>query len=122
MALFNIDYKTLGDAIVRWSMLAGRAATRPVLILWYVMRSDKTSRKDKWAIFAALAYLVLPIDILNARRLPVIGWLDEVASVAVLMSRMSKYITPEIETRANEQLDRWFPNQSGTKSDYLLLK
>ena len=46
------------------------------------MRSPATPRKDKLAIFASLAYLVLPIDVLDAKRLPIIGWLDEIVSVA----------------------------------------
>lgn len=54
-------------------------------------------------------YLILPIDILDSKRLPIIGWLDEVASLAVLVQKMSKYITPEMEARADSQLDKWFP-------------
>lgn len=109
MAIFNLDYTALWESICKWSRKAGRAATRPVLIMWYVMRDKNTPRKDKWAIFGSLAYLILPIDILDAKRLPIIGWLDEVASLAVLVQKMSKYITPEMEARADEQLDKWFP-------------
>jgi len=75
----------------------------------YVMCSTETSRKDKWAIFGSLAYLILPIDILDSKRLPIIGWLDEVASLAVLVQKMSKYITTEMEGRVDAQLDKWFP-------------
>lgn len=109
MAIVNLDYRALWESICKWSRKAGRTATRPVLLMWYVMRSKETPRRDKWAIFGALAYLVLPIDILDAKRLPIIGWLDEVTSLAVLVRKMSKYITPELEARTNEQLDRWFP-------------
>lgn len=109
MAIFNLDYDALWQSIGKWACKAGRSATRPVLLMWYIMRSPDTPRKDKWAIFASLAYLVLPIDILDAKRLPIIGWLDEVASLAVLVQKMSKHITPEIEARADEQLNRWFP-------------
>lgn len=109
MAIFQLDYNALWESICRWSRKAGRSATRPVLLMWYVMRSTDTPRKDKWAIFGSLAYLVLPIDILDARRLPIIGWLDEVASLAVLVQRMSKRITPEMQGRADAQLDKWFP-------------
>lgn len=77
--------------------------------MWYVMRDKNTPRADKRAIFGSLAYLILPIDILDSKRLPIIGWLDEVASLAVLIQKMSKYITPEMEARADEQLDKWFP-------------
>lgn len=108
MAIFNIDYNSLWRNICNWSRMAGRVATRPVLLMWYVMIDKRTPRKDKWAIFISLAYLVLPIDILNAKRLPVIGWLDEVASLALLIQNMAKYVTPAMELRADEQLDRWF--------------
>ena len=106
MAIFNLDYNVLWVSICNWSRKAGRAATHPVLLRWYVMRSKDTPSKDKWAIFGSLAYLILPIDILDSNRLPIIGWLDEVASIAVLVQKMSKYITPEMKGRADAQLDR----------------
>mgnify|MGYP000316232450 CR=1 FL=1 len=71
------------------------------------MRSPATPRKDKLAIFASL--LVLPIDVLDAKRLPIIGWLDEIVSVAVMIQKMAKYITPEIQRKVNATLDKWFP-------------
>lgn len=109
MAIFNLDYNALWESICSWSRKAGRAATRPVLLMWYVMNSKNTSRADKWAIFGSLAYLILPIDILDAKRIPIIGWLDEVASLALLVQKMSKYITPELENKTDKQLDKWFP-------------
>lgn len=109
MAILNLDYNLLWNNICVWSHKVGRAATRPVLLLWYVMRSQKTPKKEKLAIFASLAYLVLPVDILDAKRLPVIGWFDEIVSVAVMIQKMTKYITPEMERKADEILDKWFP-------------
>ena len=108
MSILKLDYNALWDGICRWSLKAGRTATRPVLLMWYVMRSKETPRKDKWAIFASLAYLILPIDILDAKRIPIIGWLDEVTSLAILVQKMSKRITPEMENRAKAQLNKWF--------------
>ena len=104
-----INYQELWDRIKEYAMKVGRAAVRPVLLLYYVMRSDDTPRKDKLIIFGALAYLVFPIDLLDAKKLPIIGWLDEAVSLAVAVKRMSKYITPEIEAKADEVLDSWFP-------------
>ena len=109
MAILKLDYNALWESIRRWSSKAGRVATRPVLLMWYVMRSKETPRKDKLAIYGSLAYLVLPIDILNAKRLPFIGWLDEVASLAVMVQKISKYITPEMQGKADAQLEKWFP-------------
>ena len=53
--------------------------------------------------------IVLPIDIISAKRLPVIGWLDEVVSLSVAIQKMSQRITPEIERQTDDTLDRWFP-------------
>ena len=105
----NINYQELWDRIKEYANKVGRVAVRPVLLLYYVMRSDETPWKDKLTIFGALAYLVFPIDLLDAKRLPIIGWLDEVVSLAVATYRMQKYITPEMEAMADEQLDKWFP-------------
>ena len=76
-----INYDVFGDRISSFARKAGRVSTRPVLLLYYVMRSRETPKKDKLLIFSALSYLVFPIDILDAKRQPIIGWFDEIASI-----------------------------------------
>jgi uncharacterized membrane protein YkvA (DUF1232 family) len=88
---------------------AGRTTTRPMLLLYYVMKSKETPKADKMLIFSALSYIVFPIDILDAKRLPIIGWLDEIASISVAYQRVCKHITPEMERKVDDILDRWFP-------------
>ena len=104
-----INYQDLWDRIMDYAMKVGRVAVRPVLLLYFVLRSEETPWKDKLTIFGALAYLVFPVDLLDAKRLPIIGWLDEITSLAVAIQRMSKYITPEMEAKADSILDQWFP-------------
>ena len=104
-----INYQKVWDRIKDYAMKVGRVAVRPVLLLYYVMRSDDTPWKDKLTIFGALAYLVFPVDLLDAKRLPIIGWLDEITSLAVAIQRMGKYITPEMEAKTDSILDQWFP-------------
>ena len=53
MAIFNLDYTALWESICKWTRKAGRVATRPVLIMWYVMRDKNAPRKNKWAIFGS---------------------------------------------------------------------
>lgn len=60
--------------------------------------------EDIWQLYQPF----LPIDILDAKRLPIIGWLDDGETLAVFVLKMSKYITPEMEGRADDQLDKWF--------------
>ena len=103
-----INYAVLWEKVKDYARKAGRVSTRPVLLLFYVMKSKETPTKDKLIVFSTLSYLVLPIDILDAKRLPFIGWLDEVASLSIAFQKMCKHITPEMETEVDRVLDRWF--------------
>ena len=87
----------------------GRTGTRPVLLLYQVMKSPETPTNDKWMVAAAIAYVVLPIDLIRADKLPIIGWIDEVVSLSVAYEKVSKYVTPEMRRQAEEWLDRWMP-------------
>ena len=104
-----INYDVLLDRISNFARKAGRVSPRPILLLYYVLRSKDTPRSDKMLIFSTLSYLVLPIDILNAKWLPFIGWLDEIASFSVTNNRVCKNITPDIEAKVDDILDRWLP-------------
>lgn len=104
-----INYDVLWDRISIFSRKAGRVSAKPMLLLYYVLCSKETPRSDKMLIFSTLSYLVLPIDILDAKRLPFVGWIDEIASFSVTYNRVCKNITPEMEAKVNVILDRWFP-------------
>lgn len=104
-----INYDALWDKVSNFAKRVGRVSARPVLLLYYVLMSDKTPKADKMLIIATLSYIVLPIDILDAKRIPVIGWLDEIASLAVTYDKVCKNITPEMEEKVDAILDKWFP-------------
>lgn len=104
-----INYDVLWDRISNFARKAGRMSTRPILLLYYVMKSKETPKSDKMLIFSTLSYLVLPIDILDAKRLPFVGWLDEIASFSVTYQKVCKNITPEMEAKVDAILDKWFP-------------
>lgn len=104
-----INYAALLDRIGEYAIKAGRVTTRPILLLYYVMKSKDTPWNDKMLILSTLSYLVLPIDILDAKRLPIIGWFDEIASLSVTYQKVCKNITPEIEAKTDALLDKWFP-------------
>lgn len=104
----NNEHSVLLEKIGYWAKKAGRASARPVLLLWFVMTSSNTPKSEKIMLASAIAYVVLPIDLISAKRLPVIGWLDEIVSITVAYQKVCKYITPEMERRADAILDRWF--------------
>lgn len=104
----NNGHSILFEQISYWAKKVGRASARPVLLLWFVMTSSSTPKSEKIMLASAIAYVVLPIDLISAKRLPIIGWLDEIVSLTVAYQKVCKYITPEMERRVDVILDRWF--------------
>ena len=104
-----IDYELLWEKITDYAKATGRTTARPVLLLYYVLRSPETPSSDKMLIVAALSYLVLPIDLISAKRLPIIGWIDEAVSLVYAYKKVCRYVTPEIESEVDNILERWFP-------------
>jgi uncharacterized membrane protein YkvA (DUF1232 family) len=47
--------------------------------------------------------------LISAKRLPVIGWIDEIASITYAYKKVRKHITPEIEWKVESLLMDWFP-------------
>lgn len=104
-----IDYGFLWEKIAGYVKAIGRTSARPVLLLYYVLKSAETPKSDKLLIISALSYLVLPIDLISAKRLPIIGWVDEIISLTYAYQKVCKYITPEIESEVDYILEDWFP-------------
>lgn len=104
-----IDTAVLKEKVQEYAMKVGRISARPVLLLYFVMVSKDTPKSDKLMILSTISYLVLPIDLVSAKRLPVIGWIDEAFSLSVAFQKVNKNITPEIEWKTDKLLDKWFP-------------
>ena len=104
-----IDYELLWEKITDYAKATGRTTARPVLLLYYVLRSPETPSSDKMLIVAALSYLVLPIDLISAKRLPIIGWIDEAVSLFYAYKKVCRYVTREIDSAVDNILERWFP-------------
>ena len=86
----------------------GRFTTKKALLMYYVLKSDTTPTSAKAVIYGALAYLVLPINLISVKRHPILGWADEVAAIALAYRKIKQYITPEMDQQAEETLDKWF--------------
>lgn len=104
-----MDTAVLKDKLQEYAIKVGRISARPLLMLYFIMVSKDTPRSDKLMISSTLSYLVFPIDLISAKRLPVIGWIDEAFSLSVAYQKVSKNITPEIERKTDALLDKWFP-------------
>ena len=104
-----IDIKVLKDKLQEYATKVGRISARPLLLLYFIMVSKETPERDKLMILSTISYLILPVDLISAKRLPIIGWIDEAFSLSVVYQKVSKNITPEIERKTDALLDKWFP-------------
>ena len=104
-----INTKVLKEKLQEYAMKVGRISARPLLLLYFIMVSKDTPKSDKLMILSTISYLILPVDLIPAKRLPIIGWIDEAFSLSVVYQKVSKNITPEIERKTDALLDKWFP-------------
>ncbi len=110
--LRNVDWKTqfalLWDKLKTYALQTGRVATKPILTFYYVMRNAETTTLEKALIYGAIAYIVIPSDLLPRRVLGLLGILDDAAVIAYVFNKISKKITVEITNKVEETLDNWF--------------
>ena len=52
-----IDYELLWEKITDYAKVTGRTTARPVLLLYYVLRSPETPSSDKMLIVAAHLFI-----------------------------------------------------------------
>ena len=110
----NIDYdRLLSNAgmgleyIKKQAAKGSKETTRMMLELYYVMLSDKTSKFNKLVIGAALAYQLLPNDLLPKEDYGLLGYLDNATALYLAYKRIKKSVTPEIKKKVDETLESW---------------
>ena len=110
--LKSTDWKSqfaqLWDKIKTFALRAGRVATKPILTFYYVMHQTETTTLEKALIYGAIAYIVIPSDLLPRRALSILGILDDAAVIAYAYNKVSNKITAEITNKVNDTLDQWF--------------
>ena len=108
----NIDWRgkinALMDKLRPWALKAGRAATKPLLQFYYVMDDDNTSSLDRILIYAAIIYIILPMDLLPSVIYKFLGVLDDGVAMLFVYKKIKDKITPEINRKVEETLNDWF--------------
>lgn len=67
-----IDTAALKDKLQEYATKVGRISARPLLLLYFIMVSKNTPKSDKLMILSTISYLVFPVDLISAKRLPII--------------------------------------------------
>lgn len=110
--LRNVDWKSqlllLWDKIKTYALKSGRVVTKPILTFYYVIKDSETTTLEKALIYGAIAYIVIPADLLPRKVLGFLGILDDATVIAYVYKKISNKITAEITNKVKDTLDRWF--------------
>lgn len=100
--------QTARQWIQRYARIAGRAAARPVLQWWMVMQDENTTTFEKACIYGAIAYIVIPNDLIPRRIFRFLGLIDDIAVASWLYNKIGDKLTQEMKDAVEDILDDWF--------------
>ena len=104
----NFNLPLLWEKIKDNAKRLGRFTTKQALLIYYVLKSDDTPTSTKVIVYGALAYLILPVNLISSKHHPILGWADEIAAIAIAYRKIKQHVTPAMEQQAEETLNKWF--------------
>jgi uncharacterized membrane protein YkvA (DUF1232 family) len=91
----------------RFARVAGRVVVERALRLYYAAQDPLTPPWAKRVIYAALAYFIVPLDLIPD-FVPGVGYLDDLGSLTVALLLVSAYVSPAVKKQAREKTMQWF--------------
>jgi len=89
------------------AIYAGREVVEKALTLYLTAQRPETPLWAKMVIYSALAYFVLPTDLIPD-FVPLTGYADDLGTLATALGTVVMSITPEIKQTAKQQVNAWF--------------
>ena len=103
----NFSEKKFWGKLRHYSKKAGAQVVYAALLAYYMMQSKEVPLTAKAGIAAALAYFILPTDLIPDIAL-MIGYTDDIGVLIFALSQVTDHITPGIREKAREKLSDWF--------------
>jgi len=112
----NGDYEKFGShysADGLWRKLSGipasvgRGVAMQALLLYALLTDVEVPLWAKALIVGVLGYLILPVDAIPD-AIPVIGYTDDAAAMALVLQQLREYVTPAVRVRAESLLPERF--------------
>lgn len=110
----NYSERGLWGKVTKVAKKAGIKVIYAALLLFYALKSEKTSAADRALIIGALGYFILPTDLIPD-FIPATGYTDDLGALVLALARVASNITPEVKAQAQERLQRWFGNYDRTE-------
>jgi uncharacterized membrane protein YkvA (DUF1232 family) len=95
------------DKLRRFARKAGREVVEKALWLYYAYQRPDTPIWAKRVILGALAYFILPLDLI-ADVLPGVGFTDDLGVIMTAISTIAMYINDSVKERARQKALEWF--------------
>ena len=80
----------------------GEATLRQAFTLYHTLQDERTPTGTRMVIVGALAYLILPTDLIPD-FIPVVGFSDDAGAIAAAAATVASNITPEHKRKAAKQ-------------------
>ena len=97
----------LRSKLARHALAAGREVVEKALWLYYASRRPDVPRWAKLTIYAALAYFILPLDMIPDFT-PLAGYSDDLGALTAALLTLSHYIDDEVKEKTRRRLQQWF--------------
>jgi uncharacterized membrane protein YkvA (DUF1232 family) len=112
--LAEVEDKSLRQKLQRVFKKAGKEVVLQVLKLYYCSRDADTPKWALTVIAGALAYFILPIDMISD-FLP-LGYSDDLLLLLSAVKQVAEHIKPEHEEKASALYDKWFAKNKTKKN------
>ena len=96
------------NLLLRLLRRVGRTVARPALECLELLLDGATPYQVRLTMLAALAYLLLPLDLIPD-FIPAAGFSDDLVALTALLGLCGRHLTPAIRERAQRRLDAWIP-------------
>jgi len=86
---------------------AGVKVIYQVLLLYNILKHEDTPIADKGIVIGALAYFILPVDMIPDFLIP-IGYTDDLGVLIAALKQVSGNLNDNIRGKAKDELDDFF--------------
>ena len=109
ITVYQKDYseQSFFAKIMKYAKIIGVHLVYKALLLYYVLQKPELSAADKAIIYAALGYLISPLDFIPDLTIGV-GYTDDALAVALAFAKVFMYIDEDVRALAQHKLDDIF--------------
>lgn len=93
--------------VTKYAKKAGHEVIEKALWLYYAAQGPETPIWAKTAIYGALGYFILPLDVIPDFA-PVVGYSDDLGVLGTALVTVSSYINKDVKEQAAQKLNDWF--------------